>query len=143
MADKKPYTIRIEPSLLNEIQQRADDQGETVTAIFEQALKWFLSHAIKKPDTLTAPDQVRDLAHRIERIERIVIGNPEPKPAQVVKRSGSDLITLQEISVLTGYAIGTLSGKLSRLNIKAVGRIDGNRTGLYSKAEILDKVKPN
>jgi hypothetical protein len=55
----------------------------------------------------------------------------------------SDLITLNEMVAMTGYAKGTLSPKLSRMGIKASKRIDGNRTGLYDKEEILREVGIN
>lgn len=51
-----------------------------------------------------------------------------------------DLITIKEIAELTGYSTSTLGSKLSREGIQAVERIDGNRGGLYSKNEILDKI---
>lgn len=54
-----------------------------------------------------------------------------------------DLITIEEMEALTGYTRSTLSPKLSKLGIKAVKRLNGNRGGLYDKAEIMRELGTN
>ena len=62
---KKAYTVRIDPELLGKIQSLADSRGQTVTHIFEQALKSFLSDSIPVDDK-------QDIINRIARLEQIV-----------------------------------------------------------------------
>ena len=145
MADKKPYTVRIDEDLLNEVQNIAEQESETVTAIFEQALESFLSAPNDKPD-------IGDLLKRVERLEATLTpGTPKkkqksastkgktPQPIKDPELLGK-LITLEEAVTLTGYTKSTLVSKFSKADITAVSRVDGNRKGLYSKKEILDKV---
>ena len=65
---------------------------------------------------------------------------PEPRKDP---ESFGELITQDEAAELTKYTKSTLVSKMSRKNIKAVKRIDGNRGGLYDKQEILDKIGYN
>ena len=144
MADKKPYTVRIDEDLLNEVQNIAEQRGETVTSIFEQALESFLSAPNIEDDIPIDSAEIEALKRRVDRIEA-TLKKPKtkPKPEPIRTDDVGELITLEQASALTGYSKGTLSPKFSRLGITAVDRVDGNRAGLYSKAEILDKVGYN
>ena len=144
MADKKPYTVRIDEGLLNEVQNIAEQRGETVTSIFEQALESFLSAPNIEDDIPIDSAEIEALKRRVDRIEA-TLKEPKtkPKPEPIRTDDVGELITLEQASALTGYSKGTLSPKFSRLGITAVDRVDGNRAGLYSKAEILDKVGYN
>ena len=141
MADKKPYTVRIDEDLLNEVQNIAEQESETVTAIFEQALESFLSAPNIEDDIPIDSAEFEALKHRVERIEA-TLKEPKskPQPEPIRPDDVGELITLEEAAALTGYSKGTLSPKFSKVGIKAVDRVDGNRAGLYSKKEILDKV---
>lgn len=148
IAMKKPYTVRLDDSLLNQIQDKADKEGETVTSIFEQALESFLSAPNDKPN-------IGNLLKRVERLEASLIHTPPQKKQRSASTKGKtpqprkdpellgELITQDEASEITGYTKSTLSSKISKENIKAVKRIDGNRAGLYDKQEILDKIGYN
>lgn len=141
MAKKELYAVRIEKDLLNEIQELAEHRGETVTSIFEQALESFLSAPNVEDDIPIDSAEFEALKHRVERIEA-TLKEPKskPQPEPIRPDDVGELITLEEAAALTGYSKGTLSPKFSKVGIKAVDRVDGNRAGLYSKKEILDKV---
>ena len=141
MADKKPYTVRIDEDLLNEVQNIAEQRAETVTSIFEQALESFLSAPNIEDDIPIDSAEIEALKRRVDRIEA-TLKEPKtkPKPEPIRTDDVGELITLEQASALTGYSKGTLSPKFSRLGITAVDRVDGNRAGLYSKKEILDKI---
>lgn len=141
MAKKELYAVRIEKDLLNDIQDIAEKRGETVTSIFEQALESFLSAPNIEDDIAIDPAEFEALKHRVERIEaNLSKPKSKPQPEPIHPDDVGELITLDQAAALTGYSKGTLSPKFSRLGITAVDRVDGNRAGLYSKAEILDKV---
>ena len=144
MAKKELYAVRIEKDLLNEIQELAEQRGETVTSIFEQALESFLSAPNIEDDIPIDSADIEALKHRVERIEA-TLKEPKskPQPEPIHPDDVGELITLEEAAALTGYSKGTLSPKFSKVGIKAVDRVDGNRAGLYSKKEILDKVGYN
>ena len=161
MAKKELYAVRIEKDLLNEIQELAEQRGETVTSIFEQALESFLSAPNIEDDIPIDSADIEALEGRLERIEgrlelielldrrveriEATLKEPKskPKPEPIHPDDVGELITLEEAAALTGYSKGTLSPKFSKVGIKAVDRVDGNRAGLYSKKEILDKVGYN
>ena len=161
MAKKELYAVRIEKDLLNEIQELAEHRGETVTSIFEQALESFLSAPNIEDDIPIDSADIEALEGRLERIEgrlelielldrrveRIEATLKEPKtktkPEPIHPDDVGELITIEQAAALTRFTKSTLSSKMSRENITAVSRVDGNRAGLYSKAEILDKVGHN
>ena len=135
---KKPYTVRLDESLLNEIQATADKLGVTVTAIFEQALISFL----------TAPNignEPNDILNRLERLEAVVLHHKPIKQTEIPENHEAfpDLLTVEQIAALTGYRIATISGKLSRNNISAVKQAGGNRKGLYEKDLVLERIGMN
>lgn len=133
--EKIPYTIRLDSELLNQVKDRAEKEGETVTAMFEQALKSFLSSSGSVSDKDTDREEITTLTARIKRLETIVLDKqPEPE---------GELLTIKQISELTGYTVNTLSGKMSRLNIQAVDRVNGNRAGLYDRNEVMEKIGMN
>ena len=144
MAKKELYAVRIEKDLLNEIQELAEQRGETVTSIFEQALESFLSAPNIEDDIPIDSADIEALKHRVERIEA-TLKEPKskPQPEPIHPDDVGELITLEEAAALTRFTKSTLSSKMSRENITAVSRVDGNRAGLYSKKEILDKVGYN
>ena len=144
MAKKELYAVRIEKDLLNEIQELAEQRGETVTSIFEQALESFLSAPNVADDIPIDSAEIEALKRRVDRIEATLKERKtKPKPEPIHPDDAGELLTIEQASALTGYSKGTLSPKFSRLGITAVDRVDGNRAGLYSKAEILDKVGYN
>jgi len=148
IAMKKPYTVRLDGSLLDQIQSKADKEGETVTSIFEQALKSFLSAPNDKPD-------IGDLLKRVERLEATLTHTTPKKKQRSASTKGKTpqpikdpellgkLITLEEAVTLTGYTKSTLVSKFSKADITAVSRVDGNRKGLYSKSEVVEKIGYN
>lgn len=138
--EKKPYSVRLDPELLDKVKEYADQEGETVTAIFEQALNSFLSAPNSKADISTAPDVIADLRHRIKRLETLIEDDTETDPETLNPFTGGDLATIEQLSVITGYSESTLSSKLSKAKIRAVDRIDGNREGIYDIREVLEKV---
>lgn len=94
------------------------------------------------------PDRVDllSLLKRVEALEAKIEGQNKTTQAKIEKIKPKDdqeygeLITIQEAVELTGYAKSSLSPKFSREGIKAIERIEGNRGGLYSKEEILQKI---
>lgn len=92
------------------------------------------------------------LLKRVEALESIVgakRSGQKPPPKRTIKSDPAsnknpdnfkDLITINEASEITGYSVSTLSSKFSRENISAKERIKGNRGGMYSKKEILNKI---
>lgn len=133
--EKIPYTIRLDSELLNQVKDRAEQEKGTVTAMFEQALKSFLSPSGTLSDKDTGHKEIATLRARIKRLEAIVLDKqPGPK---------GELLTIKEISELTGYTVSTLSGKMSRFNIQAVDRVNGNRAGLYDRNEVMEKIGMN
>ena len=130
--EKIPYTIRLDSELLNQVKDRAEKEGETVTAMFEQALKSFLSSSGSEADKDTDREEIATLTARIKRLETIVL-DKQPQ-------TEGELLTIKQISEITGYTVSTLSGKMSRLNIQAVDRVNGNRAGLYDRKEVMEKI---
>ena len=51
-----------------------------------------------------------------------------------------DLLSLDELAILTGYSKSTLSSKMSREGIKSTTRVNGNRGGLYPRDEVISKI---
>ena len=62
---KQAYTVRLDPELLEQIKATAADRGQSITHVFESALKSFLSHSIPIDDK-------QDILNRIARLERTV-----------------------------------------------------------------------
>ena len=133
--EKIPYTVRLDSELLNQVKDRAEKEGETVTAMFEQALKSFLSSSGSVSDKDTDREEITTLTARIKRLETIVL-DKQPQ-------TEGELLTIKQISEITGYTVNTLSGKMSRLNIQAVDRVNGNRAGLYDRKEVMEKIGMN
>lgn len=126
MAKNTPYTVRLDSELLENVKSRADKEGQTVTAIFEQALNSFLSSSNDKPD-------ISDLVKRIEALEARTTRTTQP-PEEITR----ELITLEEGAKLTGYAKSTFERKKSLAGIKR--RDTRKKKALYDKAEIMDKI---
>lgn len=159
-SNKNPYSVRLDPELLDQVKSRADQDNETVTAIFEQALKSFLSGPNDNTNAPIDQGAINQLRARIERLESKLNqldesdkrkdisfnksdfqDKPPPKrPDPINPENVGELVTMEELEEVTGYSKSTLSSKFSRAGIQAVDRVDGNRAGLYSKKEVLDKI---
>ena len=133
--EKTPYTIRLDSVLLELIKSIAEQRGETVTAIFEQALKSFLSAPNRKDDQVSDPSQIEALRQRVERLEAIVINKPD---TAIDTDQFGELITKQEASILTRYSVNTLNRTFSQNNILEVGK--RGKAGLYRKDEVLNRI---
>lgn len=139
--NKEAYSIRLDSELLDKVKDRADQEGGTVTAIFERALISFLSAPNTEGDQSTDSKEIQALKDRVARLEGIVLSKAEsPKPEPISPNDVGDLITIKQAVALTGYSESTLSSKFSRLGVEAVDRVNGNRAGLYSKDEILERI---
>jgi predicted transcriptional regulator len=140
---KNQLNIRINADLLSELDNLSEETGKTKTAIISEALASHLGLDIAKTDTGYILKRLEALEAKFESLNR---GKPEAQPKPVVDKqpkSYGELVTIEQAAEITGYAVSTLSSKLSRAGVQVVERVDGNRAGLYSKAEILDKVGIN
>ena len=133
--EKKPYTIRLDSELLELIKSIAEQRGETVTAIFEQALKSFLSAPNRKDDQVSDPSQIEALRQRVERLEAIVANKPD---TAIDTDQLGELITKQEAAAITGYSVNTLNRTFSQNNILEVEK--RGKAGLYRKDEVLNRI---
>lgn len=156
MGTKKQYTVRLEPELLETVKEKADKQGISITELFEKALSAYVGNPKSEANTSTLLERVEALEAKFHQLkeddEHQDISFTKPKKKLQNKKIDSsgigeldpadlpELITIQQISQLTGYAVSSLRSKLSRVGVEAVDRIGGNRGGLYDKQEILDKV---
>lgn len=156
--DKKPYSVRLDPELLAEVKNRADQDNETVTAIFEQALESFLSAPTDKTNVSIDQGAIDQLRARLERLEakfhqldesdkhkdisfnKSEVQDKPNRPDPISPEEAGELVTIKQISAITGYSKTSLSAKLSRAGIQVVERVNGNRAGLYSKKEVLNKI---
>jgi predicted DNA-binding protein len=136
--NKVQVNFRIPESLSDALDEKAEETGKTKTSLLCDALSAYLNIDTDTPD-------LSDILARLERLERKFEDTPKepPKKKEVDPDKLGELITMDEITELTGYSKSTLSSKLSRESISAVKRIDGNRAGLYSKDEILEKIGTN
>jgi len=76
------------------------------------------------------------------RKQRSASPKKKPEPRKDPTSLGK-LITLEEAVTHTGYTKSTLVSKFSKADITAVSRVDGNRKGLYSKSEVVEKIGYN
>lgn len=145
---KSQLNIRISTDLATALDKEADSTGKTKTTIVSDALSAYLD----LPDDTSDIDTIRK---RLEQLERKVdelsyqpkrIEAPKEVPKEVPLTDAAtlgNLITLDEISSLTGYTKSTLVSKMSRAGIHAIKRVGGNKAGLYDKNEIMDKIGHN
>jgi hypothetical protein len=138
---KTQLNVRLPEGILEALDKRANKTGESKTDIVYKALASHLGIGS------TAPD-ISDIVKRLEALEsKFKQGTPPPKTVTTTTDRGQidpddfgDVITLEEMAELTGYKKMTLVSKLSRANITAVDRVDGNKAGLYSKEEVLERI---
>ncbi len=137
---KNQLNIRIDKALSDALDKRSEQTGKTKTAIVLSALASHLEIGSTEPD-------ISDVVKRLEALEaKFQQRTPPPKTALLSERviiesnEFGDVITLDEMEQLTGYKKMTLVSKLSRANITTVDRIDGNKAGLYSKEEVLQRI---
>lgn len=116
-------------------QTYCDKKGVTVSEELRELMNKASDHTPSKISINTLDQRVKALE---DKFDTLLIS--DIAPYKVDPSTLGELITLNEIAVLTGYSTSTLGSKLSREGIKAVERIAGNKGGLYSKAEVLDKV---
>jgi len=134
---KNQLNIRINEALSDALDKHSEQTGKTKTDIVSEALASYLGTGSTEPD-------IRDVIKRLEALESKF--QQTPKTALLSDRviiepdEFGDVITLEEMAELTGYKKMTLVSKLSRANITAVDRIDGNKAGLYSKEEVLERI---
>lgn len=139
--DKEQINVRVDAEIIHKIDELSEAEGRTKTSIVSEALSKYLGVDHKKSDIETLTERVRALESKFERLQDT---KPKKEHSAPKKRPALDpdaeLITIDQASTLTGYTVGTLSSKFSREGIQTVDRVDGNRAGLYSREEILDKI---
>ena len=114
-----------------------DQEGVTLSEKLRYLMNQASDHTPEKIDVHSLHERLKALEAKFKSLPGEA---PKKTPAPRKDYSDDDLLTKQDVADLTGYAYGSLSGKFSREGIKAVKRIDGNRGGLYSKEEILEKI---
>ena len=129
--------VRIDAALKDKLDKQAKENAETVTELTERALATYLQVDISKPDVYDIEKRLRALESQFQQSPQIT---PKKANPSVNLDEIGELITLDEMEALTGYAKTTLSSKLSRAKVAAVKRKGGNRGGLYSKSEILERI---
>jgi hypothetical protein len=144
---KKRYTVRLPEDVLETVKERADEDGVTVTEVFENALRAYLGFTDSEDSTLSLLERVEALEANMEALQSKGTSSRVSKPRgtkSTKPKSNPDdfpeLLTVQQIHELTGYAKATLRSKLSRKGVRAVEQIRGNRGGLYSKSEVLERI---
>jgi predicted DNA-binding protein len=130
--------VRISEGLAQELDKESNNTGRSKT--------WIVSAALSK--YLDLPHEAKDvelLAKRVDRLEaqlkeiRNSGEDSRTKTSEPMEDySEKELITMNQAADLTGYAVGTLRSNFSRNNITAKDR--QGKKGLYSKAEILNKL---
>ena len=139
--EKNQLNIRIDKALSDALEKHSEQTGKTKTAIVLSALASYLEIGSTEPE-------LSDIVKRLEALEsKFKQRTPPPKTVTTTTDRGQidpddfgDVITLEEMAELTGYKKMTLVSKLSRANITAVDRVDGNKAGLYSKEEVLERI---
>ena len=130
-------------------QDYCESKGVSVSAELRRLMNQASGSTPEKIDINTLSERVKALEAKFKSLNSSGVHIEDSTPYKTKKapseigRDPGELITIDEASEVTGYAVATLRSKLSRKGVQAVRRIDGNRGGLYSKAEILEKVGLN
>lgn len=142
--------FRIDAETKEKLQEIANNNEENVSDTVKRALSEFMAGDTSKPDIQALAVRLNRLEQKFERLaqskgkqrsQKVNKEDPEPDNQENINANElGELITMKEAAQLTGYAVGTLRSNFSRKGISAQKQQGGNRAGLYSKKEILDKI---
>lgn len=119
-------------------QRYCDKRGVGVSEMLRELINDASGNAPDKVSIINLDERLKALESKFKSLSRESVSTP--KKQRSTPPPTGDKVTIEQASEITGYLVSTLSSKFSREGIQAVDRVDGNRAGLYSKSEILDKI---
>lgn len=143
--DKEQLNVRISKALADKLDQESATTGRSKTWIVTAAVSDYLDVPHEAKDIETLHERLTALESKFERLQDKPVSKEKESRTEYIPPHERDdfgeLITKEEASEMTGYAVGSLSRTLSVKGIHIKSR-DGKK-GLYSKAEIMDKIGYN
>lgn len=143
MSKTQIINFRVSQEVAQAFNKYCEDIEVKPSEVLRNAIKDILDMSEDDPKLQDIESRVSTLEGKLRALEGKFEIKRTPKPERAIRKPSEiegDLITIDQIVELTGYAKSTLSSKMSRLGIQAVDRINGNRGGLYSKEEVLSKL---
>lgn len=142
---KEIIGIRIELQTKLKLEHIAEANQESVSKTIRRAIDAFLSGDTSRTTLEGMNKRLTALESKFERLQDKPVSKAKESRTEYIPPHERDdfgeLITKEEASEMTGYAVGSLSRTLSVKGIHIKSR-DGKK-GLYSKAEIMDKIGYN
>lgn len=142
--------FRIDAETKEKLQEIANNNDENVSDTIKRALSEFMAGDTSKPDIQALAVRLNRLEQKYEKLaqsegkqrsQKVNKEDPEPDNQEKINTDDlGELITIKEAAQLTGYAVNTLRSNFSRVAISAQDQVSGNRAGLYSKKEIINKI---
>lgn len=133
-------TFKCSDSEKEAFQNYCDKKGIAVSVELRNLINDASGNEPEKIDIHTLHERLEALERKFQSLSTKSGSKPKKERSTPPPTPSGDKITIEQAAEITGYSVSTLSSKFSREGIQAVDRVDGNRAGLYSQSEVLEKI---